>query len=211
MKLNVIISGVITTLCAMPAFAYDGYDIPCSDGGGGTCICDTGKCVDEVWDDNLQTFMCGNGANNTFTCDCRDAGQGRTITFKCGCYSDEDCAAAASNYGCINNRCQKCKSCSGASTGAWTAHTTGYQKRTVTYCECDGTKHTKTEYRCAAGYYGNSTNGTSGCTRCPSSGGVYGTSAQGSTDITSCYLPSGTTFSDSTGSGTYTSNCYYTK
>ena len=59
---------------------------------------------------------------------------------------------------------------------------------------------------CNQGYYKNG----SKCERCPASGGVYGTTASaGSTSITSCYLPSGTSFSDSTGSGTYTGNCYY--
>lgn len=66
------------------------------------------------------------------------------------------------------------------------------------------------KYRCAAGYYGSSTNGTSGCTRCPSSGGIYGVSAAGSTSIASCYIPSGKSMSDSVGAYTYTANCYYT-
>ncbi len=61
-------------------------------------------------------------------------------------------------------------------------------------------------FTCNKGYYKNGTS----CTRCPASGGTYGTtSAAGATSITSCYLPSGTSFSDSTGSGTYTGNCYY--
>lgn len=59
---------------------------------------------------------------------------------------------------------------------------------------------------CAKGYYKSGT----ACSRCPSSGGVYGTTAStGATAITQCYLPSGTEFSDDTGSGTYTGNCYY--
>jgi len=59
---------------------------------------------------------------------------------------------------------------------------------------------------CDKGYYKNGAI----CARCPSSGGVYGTTADaGATSITSCYLSSGTTFSDNTGSGTYTSDCYY--
>lgn len=55
---------------------------------------------------------------------------------------------------------------------------------------------------CNANYYKN---GGRFCSACPSSG----RSSRGSTSITSCYLPSGTTGSDSTGSYTYTSNCYY--
>ena len=96
--------------------------------------------------------------------------------------------------------------CSDCTTSAWTAGNTGYQKRTYASCNTATCVCTKTaQYRCAAGYYGTSSNGTSGCTRCPSSG----SSAAGTTAITSCYLPSGTTGSDSTGSYTYTANCYY--
>lgn len=54
---------------------------------------------------------------------------------------------------------------------------------------------------CDAGYYGDpSTGGT--CIKCPSDG----TSNKGATKITECYARS---FSDTTGSGEYTSNCYY--
>ncbi|MDR0726706.1 MAG: hypothetical protein LBF37_01445 [Rickettsiales bacterium] len=56
-----------------------------------------------------------------------------------------------------------------------------------------------TAYRCAAGYYGSSTNGSSGCTLCPSGG----TSAAGSIVITQCYaFPSSDT--DTTGNWEYT-------
>ncbi len=68
------------------------------------------------------------------------------------------------------------------------------------------TENAKTYTSCKPGYYLNGTN----CTRCPSSGGVYGTTVDKNTgDITSCYLPSGTVFSDTSGAGTYTGNCYY--
>lgn len=104
-----------------------------------------------------------------------------------------------------------CSNC--VSDVTYTAAGTGYQKKVNRYCDCgSGTAKCKTEtvYQCAVGYYGRSTNGTSGCTRCPSSGGVYGTTATaGSTAITSCYIPEGSSFSDGTGSGTYTGNCYY--
>ena len=53
-------------------------------------------------------------------------------------------------------------------------------------------------------------NGT--CWICPLSGGTAGRSAdKNDTGITACYIPSGSTFSDTTGSGTYTGNCYYVK
>ncbi len=147
----------------------------------------TGECANYMWDAAHDAFICASDE-----CTCKG-----TTTYPCynPCRDEPDC---------------------GKST--WSAHSTGYQKGTYYVCNldvymgmCDIT--TTTKYRCAAGYYGSSTNGTSGCTRCPSSGGVYGTSAAGSTSITSCYIPSGTTrsFSDTKGSGTekITSNCYY--
>lgn len=99
--------------------------------------------------------------------------------------------------------------------GTWTTVSDGYEKKVDKECTnnyelgtCERTE--STSYRCAAGYYGRTVNGTTGCTRCPSSGGVYGTSAAGSTAITSCYIPSGTTSSDGTGTFEYTEDCYYT-
>lgn len=106
---------------------------------------------------------------------------------------------------------QCCKVRPGATTGSWTTvgQNRAYQYRQTKDYKCDGTYTTTNEYRCAAGYYGNA-KGTSvynltGCNQCPSGG----TSAAGATVITGCYLPSGTTGSDSTGTYTYTSNCYY--
>ena len=116
------------------------------------------------------------------------------------------CAGTASYQTC-QQQCTGCTNC--ISDKSWSAGNTGYEKKVTRTCDCN-TCRTSTSYRCAAGYYGSSINGTSGCTRCPSSGGVYGTSASGSTAITSCYLSSGTSFSDDSGSGTYTSDCYYT-
>lgn len=86
----------------------------------------------------------------------------------------------------------------------------GHEQKTTKTCNTATCKcNSSTEYRCAAGYYGVSFLGRSGCTRCPSSGGVYGTSTAGSnTKITDCYMTSG---SDDTGTFTYTSNCYYTE
>ncbi len=104
----------------------------------------------------------------------------------------------------------------------------------VAYARCGSGP---TTYKCASGYYGTATSSTSGCTKCPSNatcaggnGSTFrcnanyyksgsacepcpngGKSSSGSTDITSCYLSAGTSFSDSTGSGEYSGNCYYTK
>ena len=64
------------------------------------------------------------------------------------------------------------------------------------------TATTKTYTSCKPGYYLSGV----ACHSCPSGG----TSADKNTGgVTVCYLPSGTTGSDSTGSYTYTANCYY--
>ncbi len=62
---------------------------------------------------------------------------------------------------------------------------------------------------CKSGYYKNGDT----CLRCPPSlDGVYGTTVDKNTGgRTSCYIPSGNSFSDSTGSGTYMGNCYYSE
>ncbi len=64
------------------------------------------------------------------------------------------------------------------------------------------TATTKTYTSCKPGYYLSGV----ACQSCPNGG----TSADKNTGgVTACYLPSGTTGSDSTGSYTYTANCYY--
>lgn len=106
--------------------------------------------------------------------------------------------------------CTPCGTCD-SDTGFTATGTAGYERQATRSCTCTGGCTVKSyTYRCAAGYYGSSTNGTSGCTRCPqSSSGTYGASAAGSKYITNCYLPAGTSFSDISGSGTYTENCNY--
>ena len=156
------------------------------------------------------------------------------------CRSDSDCpngdrcmaiGSGGSGSSCTNsNQCQDgyyCKITSGSSgictpypdcsdgcpdceSTAWSAYSTGYQKRTVATCNttmCTCSK--KTEYRCATGYYGTTTNGKSGCTQCPPSNGISATSDAGATLVTQCYLPSGATGTDATGTFIYTTNCYY--
>ncbi len=109
--------------------------------------------------------------------------------------------------GCLNTVYEGACVCKNCTTGSWGAAGTGYEKRT--YCNSSTCTQT-TQYRCAAGYYGTSTNGTSGCTSCKTAtSNNSATSTAGSTVITSCYIPSGTSFSDDKGSGTYNANCYY--
>ncbi|MDE6481825.1 MAG: hypothetical protein K2L25_03350 [Alphaproteobacteria bacterium] len=67
-------------------------------------------------------------------------------------------------------------------------------------------------FKCNKGYYKNGTS----CSLCPffsipnnmiQTGTTSGT---GATAITECYIPSGSEFSDTSGSGSYTGDCYYT-
>ncbi|MDE6250836.1 MAG: hypothetical protein K2M34_04375 [Alphaproteobacteria bacterium] len=117
--------------------------------------------------------------------------------------------------------CKKnCNSTTCASTG-WAAKGTGYQTRIYRSCSATGTSGTcnsSTQYQCAAGYYGTTTNGTSGCTQCPTWTGVYttsgkttlvrGTSNAGATAITGCYVAAGTYY-DTSGTFKTTGNCNY--
>ncbi len=111
-------------------------------------------------------------------------------------------------------QCSGCSNCE--DTGTWGAGNTGYEKRTkktcnMTSCSCE----TSTVYRCARGYYGTSTNGTSGCTRCPRIDTADLFSPFGTTDsagqisVYNCYIPAGTAFQDATGSGIYPDQCDY--
>lgn len=69
-------------------------------------------------------------------------------------------------------------------------------------CVYSGTCTTMTH--CGTGYYKNGTT----CTACSDGGTTSGYTNGGRTE---CYIPSGTTFSDDSGTGTYTGNCYWTE
>ncbi|MCM1223524.1 MAG: hypothetical protein NC548_54645 [Lachnospiraceae bacterium] len=109
--------------------------------------------------------------------------------------------------------------CTNCDSTSWSALRTGYQSRIFRWCD-DGTCKSQTQYRCAAGYYGTSSNGTSGCTQCPAWSGVYttpaktttlrGTSDAGATQITECYVSAGTHY-DRTGTFKISSTCQYKK
>jgi len=117
---------------------------------------------------------------------------------------------------CVKN-CQA----SNCAPSSWSALRTGYESRTYRSCSAtgaSGTCNASTQYRCAAGYYGTSTNGTSGCNPCPEwkdvyansarTTKVYGTSSAGATAITGCYVVAGTYY-DATGTFKTTGNCQY--
>ncbi|MCM1294915.1 MAG: hypothetical protein NC311_05180 [Muribaculaceae bacterium] len=126
--------------------------------------------------------------------------------------------------GCLSSDTAKqcCKTCTDcASDTAYTATgTNGYLSKKIRSCSCSGTcSVTSTKYMCAPGYYGRSTDGTSGCTRCPKlTNTVYGTTdvnlSLGDTvivmsTITNCYIPANTPISSTSGTYHFTEDCYY--
>jgi len=119
------------------------------------------------------------------------------------------------------NKCTKNCQASNCAPSSWSALRTGYESRTYRSCSATGTSGTcnaSTQYRCAAGYYGTSTNGTSGCNPCPEwkdvyansarTTKVYGTSSAGATAITGCFVVAGTYY-DATGTFKTNGNCQY--
>ncbi len=108
--------------------------------------------------------------------------------------------------------CYPCSTCINDINAQYSATgTAGYERKPTKSCSCFDGCQTSYIYRCAAGYYGSSTDGTSGCNRCPKllNSSIYGASAAGSEDVTNCYMPAGTVFSNSTGSGVFTEDCQY--
>lgn len=144
---------------------------------------------------------------NVYDCDSCLAGMTRVLqndisTELCGSIVDLTYYACDSGILCTN--------C--LSDRTWTIGTDGYDYRDDKECVKAGVCQTTRVYRCSANYYGTPGTSKSGCSPCPSSGGVAGKSALGNnTSITGCYIPSGSSFSDGTGSGTYTADCYWTE
>lgn len=184
------------------------------------------RCLDNTSQPNNAIFNCTKYTDNCYSsskirsCDTCNNGYTRTQQTT----TVPECVGSITYYDCVYNgggsgggddcdgTCDNCTSTS------WTAEAEGYQKRTTATCNtatCVCIK--KSEYRCAAGYYGTPPElqhigNLRGCTKCPSSGGIAGKSIAGfNTAITTCYIPAGTSFNDSTGSGTYTGNCYYSE
>lgn len=137
--------------------------------------------------------------------------QGKKITTCNQCksgYTRKEQRVYHPSYGCdysyysCEKECTGCPDC--VSDLDWSAYGVGYQSKTTRSCNCN-TCNAQTSYRCAPGYYGTCTNGTSGCTQCPDSG----TSDAGSGAITLCYLPRDTGGTDNSGDFIYTDNCFY--
>ncbi len=187
---------IMLTLVIIPGVARALLVPPVGECVGGTCPSD-GQYIDGIM------YGCGRATE----CYCVNS-DGEGINVPCGCFGDADCKT--SGYGCINGQCAKCRSCTNCtSSNTWDSVATGYQRRTTKTCGCDGTCNTSYSYRCAPGYFGNSYNGTSGCTRCPTDGGVTGTSVAGTTARTGCYVGANTTGRDNSGAFEFTGNSYY--
>lgn len=113
------------------------------------------------------------------------------------CFSDVDCGG--------NSGCTDCNSTNWAATG-----TEGYESRINATCMIlTGKCNKTTEYRCAKNWFGSPTSDSVGCNRCWKEAGAV-TKEAGSTQATDCYIPKNTSFSDSSGNGIYTDDCYYT-
>ena len=97
----------------------------------------------------------------------------------------------------------------------WTKKNTSVEqtiyKESRCKCDSDYIQKETTVYRCSAGYYGDPTSGS--CSPClyPGTTDPYEEPHSVSINITNCYIPSDSSFSDSSGNGIYTANCYYTK
>lgn len=109
----------------------------------------------------------------------------------------------------ICSECEECGTCPALTD--WTSTGTGYIKRSSQRCNCGRCMVLSTSYACAAGYYGTSTDGATGCTRCPAYPGGYGTSNIQSDVRTKCYIPVNATGSDNSGTYKYTDKCNYTE
>lgn len=181
-------------------------------------------------------------ANNIASCAGGNAGTTKCYRAENGkYYAVVDCIACNIGYSyetsdtvCPNIEYQACVSCDChqicANSVKWeSTGTEGYERGLTAdanrpRCDCSTRKclnaFSETAYRCAAGYYGSSTDGTSGCTMCPTWTGVYtnpartilarGTNSAGNKNITSCYFRKGGTYYDNTGTFTLDSVCSYT-
>lgn len=185
---------------------------------GGTCVDNSctshGKCIDQTIEYRCAPGYCGTSTDGETGC--------IKTTIPTGCRVLDtfqfECPAGVENCLCTNSIPKICRALDIFDTppswatnyicgyNVWTATGTGYEQQIETTTENETCTSSNITYRCAAGYYGTTTNGTSGCTKCP----TPGTSTAGTnTSMTQCYIPAGTEMSDSSGTYIYTKNCYY--
>lgn len=185
---------------------------------GGTCVDNSctsyGKCIDQTIEYRCAPGYCGTSTDGKTGC--------IKTTIPTGCRVLDtfqfECPADVENCLCTNSIPKICRALDIFDTppswatnyicgyNVWTANGTGYEQQIETTTENETCISVNKTYRCAAGYYGTTTNGTSGCTKCP----TPGTSNTGTnTSMTQCYIPADTEMSDSSGTYIYTKNCYY--
>lgn len=180
-------------LCAALLAASDGHALVTNCIASRMC---NGDCFEFVLPDpacqRSQTYYYNNyGVATCNTCDSGYDRRAATIMIP-------GCSNSVEYYTCVE-QCNGCSNCT--SDAAWSAHTAGYEKKVIRTCNCN-TCQAATTYRCAAGYYGTSSNGTSGCTRCPDNGN----SGAGTTSVTGCCISGG---ADTSGNFSFTPNCCY--
>ena len=156
-----------------------------------------------------MVYLVGLGAANAATCIAR----GSPCTYTIGQGQDPCCPGLSCGGGMtdgpyVSGVCMSCDGCTDCNSTEWAAVRVGYERRTVATCNCN-TCSKSVQYRCAAGYYGTSTNGSSGCTPCPSLDGVSATSSAGNKLIGNCYIPAEKLIEDNAGKYFFTTNCYY--
>ena len=187
---------LVTTPVVNTVWAID-EDRECTDEDGN---CEEVECEIEGNDDlsgcTSYEALSSSGCGSTHTChDC-----------KTGYTKESFIWGKKTGYMCVQIICDA-STC--ASDTTWRGGNTGYQYKTNRSCNSSNACIERTVYQCAVGYYGSSSNGTSGCTRCPTANSFTGTSPAGTTTATGCYIASGTTGRDTTGNFTYAGNSYY--
>lgn len=171
--------------------------------------------------DDMNQDYCDSEGSNTYYMSTSGFCWGRKTCNKCQAGYTAitenlgDCTNITYTYcDCI---CDNCKD----DTTWSSAGKAGYLKKATRRCICSSGTPTctivKTDYKCNAGYYGSSTNGTSGCTKCPTTeeGGagksdddvIY--SEVGSTQITDCYVGALSFITDTSGEFMFVDDCYY--
>lgn len=188
---------------------------------GGTCSGNSctsyGVCTGQTIEYRCASGWCGTTTDGKTGCTQVDSSLMRncivTNTF------ENECPDGVENCICTNTIPKKCTATDifdtlpswatsyGCGINYWvTTGNTGYEKNTA-LTVTDGTCiRANTNYRCASGYYGTTSNGSSGCTKCPSPG----TSQADATIPTQCYVPSDTPQSEDSGNYIFTQDCYYT-
>ena len=193
-----------------------GYEIKKT---GGTCVNNSctsyGECINQTIEYRCASGYCGTSTDGQTGCV-------KTTMSASGCRVMDkfefECPDGVENCMCTNTYPKICSVLDIFDTlpswatnyicgyNVWTTTATGYEKQTIATFENGSCTAATTSYRCANGYYGTSTNGTSGCTQCPSPGT---STAATNTSITQCYISAGKELSDVTGKYAYTQNCYY--